>query len=138
MLFILAMEPLQRLFELATQMEVLTPLNSRIARLRASFYADDAALFINPHKNDITAVQRILQLFGDASGLKTNIAKCVAYPVACEGEDLGNILQDFGGTHGFFHVNIWGCHWVSGNQGKLMCNHCLTVLSAGLEAGKES
>jgi mannosylglycoprotein endo-beta-mannosidase len=75
MLFILAMEPLQHLFELATQLEVLTPLNPRIARLRASFCADDAALFVNPLKNDITAVQRILQLFGDASGLKTNIAK---------------------------------------------------------------
>jgi hypothetical protein len=69
MLFILAMEPLQCLLEHATVEEVLSPLNVRVAHLRASFYADDAALFVNPSKIDITATQHILQLFGAASGL---------------------------------------------------------------------
>jgi ketosteroid isomerase-like protein len=92
MLFILAMEPLQCLLEQATVEEVLSPLNGRVAHLRASFYADDAALFVNPRKADITATQHILQLFGAASGLQTSIPKCVAFPVACEGLDLEDVL----------------------------------------------
>jgi hypothetical protein len=100
MLFILAMEPLQRLLEKATANNVLSPLTLRAARLRASFYADDAALFLNPCKADITAVHHILQLFGDVSGLRTSFQKCVAYPIACSGLDVDEILQDFGGTKG--------------------------------------
>jgi mannosylglycoprotein endo-beta-mannosidase len=108
MLFILAMESLQCLFEQATAQEVLTPIKLRVARLRASFYADDAALFVNPIKNDILAVQQILKLFGDASGLRTSLKKCVAYPVACDGIDLATILQDFSGAQGVFPCRYLG------------------------------
>jgi hypothetical protein len=108
MLFILAMEPLQCLLEHATVEEVLSPLNARVAHLRASFYADDAALFVNTRKVDITATQHILQLFGAASGLQTSIPKCVAFPVACEGLDLEDVLQDFGRTLGSFPCRYLG------------------------------
>jgi hypothetical protein len=54
MLFILAMEPLQHLLELATINLLLSPLKLWAARIRASFYVDDAALFVNPIKEDIT------------------------------------------------------------------------------------
>jgi len=37
MLFILAMEPLQRLLDLSTQEEVLSPINNRAATLRTSY-----------------------------------------------------------------------------------------------------
>jgi hypothetical protein len=56
------------------------------------FYADDAALFLNPSKYDITVVHQILHLFGDASGLRTSFQKCVAYPIACANLDLDDIL----------------------------------------------
>jgi mannosylglycoprotein endo-beta-mannosidase len=56
LLIILAMEPLQRLLELATLHQVISPLKLRAARLRVSFYADDAALFVNPKKEDISAI----------------------------------------------------------------------------------
>jgi hypothetical protein len=55
-------------------------------------------LFLNPSKADITAVHRILLLFGDASGLRTSFQKCVAYPIACADMELDDILQNFGGT----------------------------------------
>ena len=100
LLFILAMEPLQKLFRNATLQHVLTPLTIRTARLRTSFYADDAALFINPIKQDVSTVHRILNLFGDVSGLRTSFNKCVAYPIACQGLDLNDVLQDFGGSSG--------------------------------------
>jgi hypothetical protein len=44
MLFIIAMEPLNRLLEMATSTGMLSPINSRVASLRASLYADDAAI----------------------------------------------------------------------------------------------
>ena len=44
-LFIIAMEPLQRLLEIATQDGILSPIGGRVTRLRASLYADDAVVF---------------------------------------------------------------------------------------------
>ena len=108
MLFIRVLEPLLKLLELATENQVLSPLRLGTARMRASFYADDAALLVNPLKEDITAIQRILSLFGDVSGLRTSFQKCVAYPVSCEGMNLEEILQDFGGTRGVFPCRYLG------------------------------
>ncbi|KAK1668638.1 hypothetical protein QYE76_056797 [Lolium multiflorum] len=48
LLFILAIEPLHRLFDIATVAGLLSPLRGRKARLRCSLYADDAAVFLNP------------------------------------------------------------------------------------------
>ena len=95
MLFILAMEPLQRLLDLSTQEEVLSPINNRAATLRTSLYADDAAIFLNPIKEEVCAVAYILEIFGKASGLITNHAKCAAYPIRCDGFDLNDILEGF-------------------------------------------
>jgi hypothetical protein len=69
MFFILAMEPLQRLLELATTGGLLSPINNRTISLRVSLYADDVAVFINPIKEDILTVAAVLDLFGQASGL---------------------------------------------------------------------
>jgi hypothetical protein len=95
MLFILAMEPLHRLLEIASSAGLLSPIHNRSAKLRASLYADDAAIFVNPTKEDIIVVADILDLFGKASGLVTNTAKCAAYPINCEGIDLEEVLEGF-------------------------------------------
>ena len=95
MLFILAMEPLQRLLDLSTQEEVLSPINNRAATLRTSLYADDAAIFLNPIKEEVCVVAYILENFGKASGLITNHAKCAAYPIRCDWFDLNDILEGF-------------------------------------------
>jgi len=50
MLFILAMDPLQRLLDRATDHGILTPLPITAAKWRTSMYADDAAIFISPKK----------------------------------------------------------------------------------------
>ena len=57
MLFILAFDPLQRILDLASEHGVLTPLPLATAKLRTSLYADDAAIFINPTRNDLQAVK---------------------------------------------------------------------------------
>jgi mannosylglycoprotein endo-beta-mannosidase len=95
MLFILAMEPLQKLLEIATREGALMPINSRFARLRTSLYADDAAVFVNPTKEELLTVADILQLFGHVSGLITNRNKCVVYPIRCEGVDTGQVMEGF-------------------------------------------
>jgi mannosylglycoprotein endo-beta-mannosidase len=95
MLFILAMEPLQRLLDLATRDGLMSPINNRIARLRASLYADDAAIFVNPIKQDIQVLADILELFGKASGLITNRSKCAVYPIRCDDIDLQEIIEGF-------------------------------------------
>ena len=83
MLFILAMDPLQRLLELATQHGILSPLPSAAARWRISMYADDAAIFINPIKDDLEAIKTVLQAFGNFSGLQINLQKSSIHPIRC-------------------------------------------------------
>lgn len=68
--------------------------------MRASFYADDAALFINPEKCELEAVQLILKRFGVISGLTTNFQKCVAYQISCGQIDMNDALADFQGLIG--------------------------------------
>jgi hypothetical protein len=97
MLFILAFDPLQRILDLASEHGVLTPLPLAAAKLRTSLYADDAAIFINPTRNDLQAVKQILNAFGAAMGLTTNFEKSSIHPIRCENVDLSNILQPFPG-----------------------------------------
>lgn len=108
LLFILVLEPLQKLLQLATDDGILSPLSVQAARLRASFYADDAAVFINPVGTDLVAVQRLLRLFGDASGLRTNVEKCVAYPISCQWLNMEQILAGFGGSSDVFPCKYLG------------------------------
>ena len=53
----------------------LQPLCSHPIVHHISLYADDVVLFIRPTSEDLSTNKAILQLFGDASGLQTNVAK---------------------------------------------------------------
>lgn len=54
-------------------------------------YATDVVLFLKPAASDINIVTDILQLFGEASGLRTNIQKSSVVPIQCEPSDIENI-----------------------------------------------
>lgn len=95
MLFILAMEPLQRLFQIAATEGLLSPLHNRVPGLRISLYADDAAVFVKPIKEEVNVVAQILDIFGQASGLNINRAKCAVYPIRCDDVDLREVMTDF-------------------------------------------
>jgi len=97
MLFIIAMDPIQRILDRATTQGLLTPIGADPIKIRRSLYADDAALFIKPTQHDLANLQQILQHFGEATGLKTNIQKTELYKINCEGLDLDNVLAQFGG-----------------------------------------
>jgi mannosylglycoprotein endo-beta-mannosidase len=75
-LFILAIDALHHLLELATTNGILSPLRGRNVNLRLSLYANDAIIFINPVKEEVQALFGILEQFGDATGLKLNLEKC--------------------------------------------------------------
>ena len=60
---------------LAASDGLLQPLSSRALQHRISLYADDVVLFLRLEINDIEIIMDILDLFGDAFGLKTNVQK---------------------------------------------------------------
>jgi hypothetical protein len=66
MLFILAMDPLQKILHLATERSVLHQITPRSKGVKASLYADDAAIFVSPRKEDMAALKEILHFFGQA------------------------------------------------------------------------
>ena len=75
-LFILAIDALHRILEQATMDGTLSLLRGREAKLRLSLYADDAVIFLNPIQEEVTALFRILDRFGSATGLRLNLEKC--------------------------------------------------------------
>jgi hypothetical protein len=56
LLFVLAINPLQKLIELATELQILTRLRGRTATIFTSMYADDTVIFVNPVKEDVTTL----------------------------------------------------------------------------------
>jgi hypothetical protein len=82
------MEPLHILFQKAQKVSILKKLSHVCDTFRISLYADDASLFINTTKQEVAITDFILQLFADASGLITNLAKTCYYPISREGLDL--------------------------------------------------
>ena len=81
MLFIIAMDVLHRLFLKAARDSVLRKMDPASVKYQCSFYADDVMLFIRPTVQQARAVKEILRIFGEASGLKTNFAKCSITPI---------------------------------------------------------
>jgi len=84
MLFILVMDVLNSLFLKAEAEGLLLPLHSTGQRL--SLYADDVALFIRSEEDDLQITKNLLQVFEEASGLRTNLQKSCVIPIHCDGE----------------------------------------------------
>jgi hypothetical protein len=95
LLFILAMDPLQRLLELATQEGLLHPSGADPVKMRTSLYANDVALFLRPYAIDVANLQQLLHHFGTAMGLCTNFTKSEIIPIRCDGLDIQEILGEF-------------------------------------------
>jgi hypothetical protein len=73
MLFLLATEPLHLLFKKVQEGGLMQQLCPKCDACRVSLYADNAALFINPTKQEVDTTDFILTMFAEASGLVTNL-----------------------------------------------------------------
>jgi len=58
---------------------------------RISIYADDVVLFLRPEAEDINLTMGILNLFGEATGLKTNLHKSSVLHIRCGETDLATV-----------------------------------------------
>jgi hypothetical protein len=85
--------PFRRIFVLADQQGLLSPLGNAGVTQRASIYADDLILFVAPLHGDLSALRSVLQIFGQASGLFANMDKSVATPIHCTDADIQLIQQ---------------------------------------------
>lgn len=75
LLFILAIDPLQRIIEMAAQRGILKPMLPKAANLRYSLYVDDTAIFADLTHLELDHLYKILIFFGECPGLKINISK---------------------------------------------------------------
>lgn len=107
-LFILAIDVLNAIFDLATEHGFLSKLKGRQARLRISMYADDAVIFSNPKQEDITCIMDIMKAFGEATGLQINMQKSSVALIRCTNIDMDDVLQDFLGQRTNFPLQYLG------------------------------
>jgi hypothetical protein len=108
LLFVLAIDPLQKILELATSHNLLHKLRGRGTIFRASLYADDAAVFMLPFKEDIKNLSAILDSFGDATGLHTNFQKSSVIPINCHDVDLDDVLGGLSVIRASFPIKYLG------------------------------
>ena len=65
-------------------------------------------IFSKPLLSEINVVSQILNLFGNATGLKTNMVKSKIIPIQCEHIDLSDIQTALGCQLGSFPCNYLG------------------------------
>jgi hypothetical protein len=80
LLFDMAMDVPHLMFERAAVVSLLMELSASGSRHRTLMYDDDAVTFIWPIEVDLRACTQIVEDFGMASGLHTNLAKCSLHP----------------------------------------------------------
>ena len=97
MLFILAIDPLQKMIELAAQKGLINQILPKAAKLRCSLYADDAAIFANPDRLELHNINQLLHVFDQCSGLKVNLSKTEIFPIRCSDDLVSEALVDFPG-----------------------------------------
>jgi hypothetical protein len=60
LLFIIAMDPLQKLLKLATEKGHMSKLRGRTAQLRVSMYKSDTVIFVKTTREDMLALANLL------------------------------------------------------------------------------
>jgi hypothetical protein len=74
-----------------------------------SLYADDVIMFLHPKESDIQLVLKILEIFGEASGLKTNIQKGSLLPIRCGEEEVATLHELLPCEVSSFSCNTLAC-----------------------------
>lgn len=108
LLFILVIDLLQRLLSLATAADFLSRVSRDRTRLRVSMYADYAIIFLKPAKHEVEALKSLLHLFGEVTGLKTNMHKTSVVPIRYEQIDLDEVFAGFPAVRVHFPIKYLG------------------------------
>ena len=91
--FILAMDTLHAMLLWAVQQSLLSPLGLDSNTPRASIFADDVVLFFRPTPVDNQVIAGMLDLFGEASGLRINLRKSTITCIRCD-DEVENIVAE--------------------------------------------
>jgi hypothetical protein len=91
MVFILVMDVLNRLLGTACERGLLQPIGHPTVKYQCSMYADDVIIFAAPTISEAQVIAAVLSIFGNASGLKTNLAKCSITPIYGADEIISEI-----------------------------------------------
>jgi len=108
MLFIIAMEVFARLVATAAAERLLKPITVPGIRHHCSLYADDVIIFMQPDVAEATVVKEILRIFGEASGLQTNLAKCSITPIHLPDDNLPQLQEVLGCRRADFPITYLG------------------------------
>jgi hypothetical protein len=94
LLFVIIMEVLNALIYEADRQAIFSLLPDKI-KYRASVYADDLVIFLSPSTQDFANIRCILHRFEGASGLATNVDKCVITPIRCSTRQVDAVREVF-------------------------------------------
>jgi hypothetical protein len=90
MLLTLVMQVFHSLIDIAAHLGLLADLPVS----RGSLYADNVMIIHQPTQQDCETILELLWLFGEATGLHTNILKSTAIPIQCSDQERQLIAQN--------------------------------------------
>jgi hypothetical protein len=96
LLFDIVMDSLAKMIAAPDRHGTLQQIGRRPMPHRVSLYADDVVLFIRPEATELLLIKALLQVFGDATGLRTNFQKSTITPIQCTGIDIDAMAVTFG------------------------------------------
>jgi hypothetical protein len=67
-------------------------------RQHTSIYVDDGVTFLRPRVDDLRTFDAIVDDFGVALGLHTNLSKCLAHLIRCSVDVVAHVDQELGCT----------------------------------------
>jgi hypothetical protein len=73
-----------------------SPLATTGLRQCTSIYADDVVTFLRPHVGDLRSFAAIIDDFGDASSLRSNLSKCSTHLIRCLVDVAALVAQELG------------------------------------------
>ena len=94
LLFVLAIDPLQWLLNMATGTGILSRVSRDKTRLHVSMYVDDIVIFLKLAKHEVEALKSLLHSFGEVTGMRKNVHKTSVVPIRCEKIDIDEVLAD--------------------------------------------
>jgi hypothetical protein len=135
LLFDTVMDVLHLMLERAAAVGLLTELSASGFRHRTSMYADDVVTFIRPTEVDLRACTQIVEDFGVALGLRTNLAKCLLHPIRCSQDQVALASSILGCEVASFPFKYLGLPFGLRKVTRLSCSPSWTVQPIGCHRG---